>query len=169
VRLIEFELAFPMQKVIVKPDATVWAPKRPRTRAIHVGDSFTLDNVTSDNTVSRLTPYPVAFGRMMGWDSWVSGVGGSGYLATGGGSVVKFRDRLQADVIAHSPDVVVWAGGHNDGGFSAAAVRAEARLCWEAVRSALPDARQIVVSPFSQFATITAEREAIRAGLKAEA
>jgi lysophospholipase L1-like esterase len=169
VRLIEFELAFPMQKVLVKPDATVWAPKQPKVRAIHVGDSFTLDNVSGDSQVSRLTPYPVAMGRMMGWDSWVSGVGGSGYLATGGGTVPTFRTRLNADVIAYAPDVVVWAGGHNDGAFSTAAVRAEARACWEAVAAALPDTRQMVVSPFSQYATITPEREALRAGLALEA
>jgi lysophospholipase L1-like esterase len=87
------------------------------------------------------------FSSAMGWpDTWSSGVGGTGYLNdAGGGGKVKFRDRLATDVIAYSPDIVVWAGGHNDTGYTAAALQAEALACFQAVAAALPNCQQVVL------------------------
>lgn len=109
-------------------------------------------------------------GRAMGVDMWCAGSGGTGYLKTlASPARPKFRDRL-AEVIAYAPDGIVWAGGLNDyATFTAAQIGAEALLCYQAIRTALPNCQQVVVSPFwprghiTMPADLLGARDAIKA------
>lgn len=101
-------------------------------RVIAFGDSF---------TAAAPSGWWLAFGDALGWDDvWASGVGGTGYKATNSGSSLKFRDRLAQDVIAYSPDVVVFHGLTNDGGYSpSSGIYDEALSCYSALKAALPN------------------------------
>lgn len=47
-------------------------------------------------------------------DTWSSGVGGSGWMAPAGHTTSWFNDRVDVDVVANAPDVIVETGGGND-------------------------------------------------------
>ena len=145
VRAIMIETTVPIGGILVGPSFSVSAPTSPArdTRLVILGDSYT----EGTGALGGYTGYAHAFGDLMGWDTWASGLGGTGYLWTGGG--VKFRDRVAADVIAHSPDVVIVAGGINDfANFTGSQIEAEADLLFAAIQSGLPSARLIVLSPW---------------------
>ena len=77
------------------------------------------------------------------------GVGATGYLNPSTGGKVKFRDRVQNDIINLNPDVVIVAGGINDhSAYSAAAIQTEASLLFSTFETALPDVALIGLSPF---------------------
>lgn len=133
-------------------DSVLAVPVR-RKRIIVVGDSYTEPTV-ADSTVNAFTGFGwvQALAHMLGVDAWSSGSGGTGYLNPGASARVKFRDRLTADVIAYSPDVVIWAGGHNDlttnnAAYTPTALQTEAALCYSTLAAALPNTAQIVVGP----------------------
>lgn len=88
--------------------------------------------------------------RLLGVSPWSSSWGGTGYLNPNtAASRTKVRDRLQADVINGAPDIIIWAVSYNDVSYAtAAAAVAEAQLCWDMVKTALPNARHIVVTPW---------------------
>jgi lysophospholipase L1-like esterase len=120
-----------------------------RTRVVVIGDSYTEPTV-ADSTTNAFTGFGwvQAFGLVLGVDAWSSGSGGTGYLVPGGSSRVKFRDRLTNDVIAYNPDLVIWAGGHNDvGTYTSAQIGAEAALCFSTLATALPNCQQVVAGP----------------------
>ncbi len=47
-------------------------------------------------------------------DTWSSGVGGSGWMAPAAHNTSWFNDRVDIDVIANAPDVIIETGGGND-------------------------------------------------------
>lgn len=120
----------------------------PKTRAIIVGDSFTEGSMA----LARYTSWAKRFCGLAGWDDcWASGSGGTGYLTNGAPAYtgrVTFRERIVHDVIAYHPDIVVIAGGRNDGGKTAQALGDEARLLYQQVRDALPTAQIVVTGLF---------------------
>jgi len=71
-------------------------------------------------------------------DIWSASAGATGYVATAGGTKLKYRDRL-AEVIALAPDIVLIQSSINDAGSEASAVT-EAGLCFAALRAGLPAA-----------------------------
>jgi lysophospholipase L1-like esterase len=92
--------------------------------------------------------WPTMLAHLTGWDVWASGSGGTGWLNPGTSPRVKFRDRLDADVLAYNPDVIIWAGGINDysyGGYSASALQAEVAACLTRAKTVLPNVRQVVL------------------------
>lgn len=119
-------------------------------------------------------------GRLLGWNVFLSAVGSTGYVADGGGGgKVKYRDRFTSDVTALDSvipggvNIVSYSGGYNDtsvSGMSAAVIQAEATLLFAKCASELPDARQILVLPFTaQGVTTTNLFTQIRDGLKTAA
>ena len=171
IRKIRVELGTqPFAAAYVKAGDSVWPTPPAEQRMIVVGDSFTRDDRVTGQYSQRLTAFPFALGKYLGLrDVWASGVGSTGYLKTTADPRVKFRDRLQADVLDHAPDIIVWAGGHNDGTFSTAAIQDEAEACYEAAAAALPGVRQIVCSPFNNGGTVAAPRPAVSAAIEAAA
>lgn len=85
--------------------------------------------------------------------SWVGrsgspGAGGTGYVNPGPSGRVKFGDRVQPDVIAHHPDIVIVAGGLNDGGYPQAQTHDEAVALYDTILTNLPAVKLIVVGPW---------------------
>jgi lysophospholipase L1-like esterase len=120
-------------------------------RCIVLGDSFT----DGTGATAQPTNWVRRFAEAMGWpDTWASGLGGTGYLNPGSGGRVKFRDRVAADVIAYSPDVVIVAGGLNEvsgigaATYTASQLQAEAVALFAQIKAGLPNALLVVVSPF---------------------
>jgi len=120
--------------------------KGPKT--VIVGDSFSAGQGASAG-MSYRGAFPAWMADFLGWDDViVSGIGGTGYLATNAGGNTTYRQRVQHDVIDNSPDVVVFTGGYNDKASSYADIYTEACLLFKQVRDALPFVEIIVFSPF---------------------
>jgi lysophospholipase L1-like esterase len=123
--------------------ATVFKGTHNRIKCVVMGDSFTEGTGASNYMKS----YVKTLGRILDWDITHVGLGGTGYLNPG--ASVKFRSRVQNDVIDSGADVVIVAGGLNDSsGYTASAIQTEAGLLFAAIRAGLPNARLIVVAPF---------------------
>ncbi|MDE2595390.1 MAG: SGNH/GDSL hydrolase family protein [Sphingomonadales bacterium] len=105
--------------------ATVRGP-----RVICLGDSFTA--LGSDQWQNW-------FADAMGWDDvWSSGIGGTGYVNNQSGTKKTFRARLQSDVVAYKPDIVIIMGSVNDWSQPAAQVASEAAALVAELRASLP-------------------------------
>jgi hypothetical protein len=132
-------------------------------RCIVAGDSFT--EGTGSNPALG---FASLLAHKFGWDVWASGLGGTGYVRTNG-SRTNLLDRLNTDIIAHSPDILIYAMGIND--FADPMVGANAAACYDAVAAALPNCRQIVMGPFWPNAPYSASAKTVanRAAIKAEA
>ncbi|AIW03326.1 hypothetical protein CPT_Mater169 [Bacillus phage Mater] len=127
--------------VFAEPGATVTASTRPLgKKAVFIGDSFTEGSNAKDKTKA----YPQLVSDMLGYECINSGVGGTGYLKPLDGRV-KFRDRIQHDVIDVNPDIVFIAGGINDTSFTVDAIKAEADLLYKQLKTALPNAKIVVI------------------------
>jgi lysophospholipase L1-like esterase len=136
------------------PGDTFWQSSAPLSkRVIVVGDSFGEGQgcTTGQKTIRG---FIAQLGLLMGWtDIWMSGLGGTGYQNPNVGSgLVKYATRVQTDVVARAPALVIWTGGLNDNAypttpsFSAATELAEMLACYQAVQAiGVP---QIVVGPF---------------------
>jgi lysophospholipase L1-like esterase len=103
---------------------------------------------------------------MLGFDYWISGSGGTGFVAPNTGlGRVKYQDRIQHDVIGYAPDVVVIQGGQNDTIYTKASVQAAAELLFNTLRTALPNTPIITIGPIAIGAMTTAvtdTRDAIK-------
>lgn len=98
--------------------------------------------------VTSISTFVHLLGEHLGTsDVWNLSSGGSGYLSAGFDGTA--RTRLPG-VTAISPDIVFVMMGHNDSGFTTAAVGVETDLYLDAMRTALPDAQIIVASPWHQ-------------------
>ena len=126
-------------------DTPPWPSSLPvGPRVVVMGDSFVGGTGASGATVNAWFD---TMAKLLGWrDVWATGLGGTGYLATG--AFVKFRDRVVADVINQSPDIVVVAGGINDTAFTKAQIQTEAGLLYAQIRAALPNVKLIAVGPW---------------------
>jgi lysophospholipase L1-like esterase len=117
-----------------------------------LGDSF-----TEGAGGSRNGGYVIPAGNAAGLDARPSGVGATGIVADHGGLGGRkaFRDRLSTDVIPFDPEVVVIAGGLNDapliedGSLTLAQYRAEYDALIADIKTGLPDAKIVVLGPFS--------------------
>lgn len=130
----------------IMPTDTLWAaPKQDRIRAIFIGDSIT-EGPSGQNAFSS---YAAITAQLLGLDDvWVSGVGATGYLAAPAPKLT-FRQRLATDVTPFAPQVIVIAGGTNDGGSTDAQVQAECALYFDAITAALPAALVFVLGPWN--------------------
>ncbi len=139
-RVISFEaLGLAFGGVIIAPGDKIFRAEKPLgPKAIVLGDSYT----------EGLVCYAQRLADLMGWEVWSSGVGGTGYLNPGPAGRVKFRDRVQTDVIAHNPDIVLVAGGINDVSDSPASLRIEAEALYDTILTNLPSAKLVVVGPW---------------------
>lgn len=142
VRLVSAGHGF--QSVKVGPRDSVWRPPIKGPRVIVVGDSLAAG--TGNEVDGLCGSLAKQFGDALGIeDCWSSSIGGTGYVAPG--SFMKIGDRLAQDVIAYSPDYILWCAGHNDTGSSKSTVKAAVEACFDAVTTALPRCVQVVASP----------------------
>lgn len=118
------------------------APLRgPRT--IVIGDSFAGGTGATNTVIDGFVRYMADY---LGWDDVApSGLGGGGYLV----GAATFADRIQHDVIAYSPDVVIVTGGFNDyASKTLAQILAAATSLFSTLQTGLPNALIIVAGPF---------------------
>ena len=88
------------------------------------------------------------FAALVGCDDVSNlGVGGSGFIAGNGTTVLPYIQRI-ADLVALQPDVVYIGGAQNDGG-QGAAIQTAALAYYQAVRAALPSAMIIQAGTYS--------------------
>lgn len=114
--------------------------------------------------------------KALGWQApHVEAFGGTGYLSTVlvyGVTRPAYPDKIGWFVVGASYRVVIIGGGNNDAraGFSPQAFRAAARSTFQQVRRALPNARLVVLGPYSSRGTgytyqrMIEREEAARAG-----
>lgn len=149
--------------VFIGPNDTIWRSSAPLgPKVIVLGDSFT-EGTGSESYKSSVQGFVQQLGALMGWPNiWASGSGSTGYINPGTAGRVKFRDRVQTDVIANNPDVVIVAGGINDLSYTdpdtgqtvtPEKVGVEAGFLFDAIRTGLPNATLIVLSEFKPSGT----------------
>lgn len=146
---VEGELAHGFEKVGIAPaDAPISAVSTNR-RMIVMGDSF----IEAIGATKRGDGLAQVAGDMLGiLDTWQSGVGGTGYVNTQGGTRFKLSERL-GDANTTGPwDVIAVAMGLNDIGLSASAVTSEAETCLSSLRASNPGAQIFVVGPWDTAA-----------------
>lgn len=155
----------------VDPSDVITAPSDEPTIALFLGDSFS----TGTGALSQDGYYTVMAEQLGFSNIWASGSGGTGYLATSSGTGYKLSNRVVADIARASSvgtvSKVFVAMGLND--LSLGDVTAEANICFDLIRSALPDASVSVFSPWdvnapaapaANFATRKAEIKAAVSG-----
>ncbi|MGJ8526960.1 SGNH/GDSL hydrolase family protein [Maritalea sp.] len=145
---IELQRGQGLRRILADGAGTFEAkPVASTKRIIIVGDS-----VTGGQGATHLGDgFAPVLGDLLGVsDCWASGVGGSGYLNTQGGSRFKLSERL-GDVNDHGPwDLIVIAMGLNDFGLGDA--KAEAGICFDLIRSSNPETPIAVVGPWDNYA-----------------
>jgi lysophospholipase L1-like esterase len=125
--------------VAVGPDDHLYWPTTPLgPRCIVLGDSYT----------EGLICYAQRMGHILGWETWSSGAGGTGYICPGPSGRVNFGDRVQTDVIAYHPDMVIVAGGLNDSGYPQSQIYDAALALYDTILTNLPSAKLVVVGPW---------------------
>lgn len=152
--------------VIIGPNDTLTPPLTPpKPRAIIFGDSFT-EAGSSGASISH--GYASILCELLGWECWNSGVGGTGYIATGvaGSGRTNFQGRVLQDIISYSPDIVVIAGGINDESYPISDVEKAVRLLVNTICSALPNTMLITLSNFAPAGNPPSNRLAIRDVIK---
>lgn len=134
--------------VFVGPNDSIAKAEVRGPRGIIFGTSIELGVGSSPNNEATFS-WPRQLGQIIGCDDiWQSAVSGAGYKNVGLGSVT-LRTRLATDYTPFGPfDFVIWAGlTVNDmTSNTAAAIAAEALLCWQAVQTATPGVPQFVIS-----------------------
>lgn len=128
------------------------APAPAPVTAAFIGDSYTAGTGASDPAHS----WAGLFAAARGWDAANLARGGTGYLTSPTGA--KAREACGEDVCPNyaaeihdaaqaRPDVVVVAGGRNDGSAVTPALRDAVTGFYQALRAALPNARIVAISP----------------------
>lgn len=134
--------------VSVLPTDSIWAPPQNDViTAAFTGDSY----AEGQGLTVPWNPgafFPVVASDLLGWrDPRLTAVGSTGYLTTGGRSIV----RAQLDWWDFTPDVVVVAAGANDTAFSDTAVGNEAYETFKKIRAKYPQAPLFVFGPWAKF------------------
>jgi lysophospholipase L1-like esterase len=156
--------------VYVAPGDAVTLPSASPFRLLALGDSFAA-GAGAGHVGDGL--FAVAGDYLATSDRWLSGVGGTGYVATSGGTAYTLSQRLSADLGRFrglgAADMVVVAAGLNDVGQSG--IAAAAAALFTAIRAAAPEAVVFVVGPWDTAAPVavgtsyTAAKAAIRTAM----
>lgn len=157
--------------VYIEPGATVaYSQGTKGPRVIVLGDSY----VEGAGATTDYTTFAYRLAKTMNWgDTWTSGSGGTGYLATPVSPAGRktLRQRVTTDVIDQDPNIVIIAAGLNDRTQTATAVGTEAGLLFTQLETALPDTEFIVVGPWGprDASLLSADTLAISAAIRDQA
>ena len=147
VRKIKIETPFAFAGVRIPNGSHIWSVdslSKKRNRCIIIGDSFT----EGTGATGIYEGFANQINYATGWEVWQSGSGSTGYLNPGTAGRKKFRDRIHTDVIENNPNIVIIAGGINDGSFTQAEIEAEARLLYDTILKGCPGVALVVIGPF---------------------
>lgn len=142
---------------------------QPSPVAVFIGDSYSA-GAGATSTDKRWT---TLVSKRLGWKQINLAKGGTGYLVTAGlaGCGVEFCPNYSGmiqDAVAANPEFVVVAGGRNDLSTTMPAADAISTFFTD-LRSALPDARILVISPVWDDDPAPAGLAAIAADVRASA
>lgn len=151
VRRIRIDLYnVPFGGIYIGPSYSLWRPVTAGGRLMVLGDSIT--DGSSQNAGQGVGTWLYRAARMLGvTDAWDQARGGTGYITPG--AYATFGDRLSADAVAYSPDVLIIKGGYNDASGSQTAIASAAASLFSAAKSALPNTQIIVAGPISPTAS----------------
>jgi lysophospholipase L1-like esterase len=117
-------------------------------KAVIAGDSFT----AAIGATQAGDGYGLLLGEYLGIENnWLSGVGGTGFVATNSGTSFKLGDRL-SDINGQSADVIMVAMGINDIGQSPATIQSNAAAVFASLRLNNPAAPIFVIGPWDTVA-----------------
>lgn len=131
------------------------------TRMLVFGDSWTYGSAATVTTDG----YAYVAGRVLGWETVVDGVRGSGYLKAGIDGP-SFPDRIAALDPALDPDLIVVQGSINDRRLYTPLYSFEVRDTWDALHARFPDAAIVILGPAPQVLPVEEPTAAIDADLR---
>lgn len=116
-------------------------------RIMVYGDSVT----TGTGSGSTALGFAGVLAEYLGWDDvWQSGIGGTGLIATGGGSYCNYVTRAVTDIYPFAPDEVIIQGFFNDNNSPLAQVQAALVTLIAGINANLPATRVTVFGPYIQ-------------------
>lgn len=129
---------------IAPADAPIEKIDTPR-RMLVLGDSF----VWGTGATLNGDGLAIVAGDMLGLqDTWASGTGGTGYIATSSNTKYSLAQRLRDATTSGPFDIIVVAMGVNDIGQSAGLIAGQAAYCLGEIRKANPAAQIFAVGPW---------------------
>lgn len=162
---LEMQVNDTFNGVRIGPLDSLWAPAPDRMRLALIGDSYTV-GTTSDSggTQLRQTSLHGWLRDLLNADIAACGLGSTGMSTAN--SKLKFNDPLRiAHAVATNPDVIYIAGSLNDGGLTAATLKADTLALISALRGALPSVPIIVQGPFGGRLNVSANMLAVEDGM----
>ena len=151
----------------VKPTQSINPTPTNRPKLGFYGDSF-VEGTGGSNALQALS---VTVGRLLHWETFVAGQGGTGYVADGGhANKAAYTGAARiAAMVAAAPDYLIIFGSSNDDATSSSTVGAAAASLYASFASALPNCKLIVVGPPSLSSSPGAGRQANRTAIAAAA
>ncbi|MDP3950634.1 SGNH/GDSL hydrolase family protein [Microbacterium sp.] len=128
------------EEVVTVAPAPLVLPEHPRVFVF--GDSWTYGSAASDPTLG----YAYLLADLLGGETTVDGVRGSGYLKPGVDGPT-FGERIAALDPSLDPDLVIIQGSINDRAAGAAGYREAVTAAWDALAATYPDATIVVLGP----------------------
>ncbi|WP_229702851.1 SGNH/GDSL hydrolase family protein [Microbacterium murale] len=128
------------EEVVTVAPAPLVLPEHPRVLVF--GDSWTYGSAASDPTLG----YAYLLADLLGGETTVDGVRGSGYLKPGIDGPT-FGERIAALDPTLDPDLVIIQGSINDRAAGAVGYREAVTAAWDALAATYPDATIVVLGP----------------------
>lgn len=128
------------EEVVSVAPAPLVLPEHPHVLVF--GDSWTYGSAASDPTLG----YAYLLAGLLGGETTVDGVRGSGYLKPGIDGPT-FVERIAALDPALDPDLVIIQGSINDRASGVAGYREAVTAAWDALAATYPDATIVVLGP----------------------
>jgi lysophospholipase L1-like esterase len=128
------------EEVVAVAPAPLVLPANPHVLVF--GDSWTYGSAASDPALG----YAYLLGDLLGGQTTVDGVRGSGYLKPGIDGPT-FGERIAALDPALDPDLVIIQGSINDRASGVAGYRDAVTAAWDALAATYPDATVVVLGP----------------------
>lgn len=128
------------EEVVSVAPAPLVLPEHPHVLVF--GDSWTYGSAASDPTLG----YAYLLADLLGGETTVDGVRGSGYLKPGIDGPT-FGERIAALDPALDPDLVIIQGSINDRASGVAGYREAVTAAWDALAATYPDATIVVLGP----------------------
>jgi GDSL-like Lipase/Acylhydrolase family len=124
-------------------DATPASSRSAVYDALFVGASYTAGLGATPPTAG----YAYLIGREPGWHAQIDGVSGTGFLNPGPRGNQTFADRITGLTANPHPDLVIFQGGRNDVGYSAARLRAAIIATVDITRRRFVGAQIVLLGP----------------------